>query len=142
VTGSHADVEREMTPVEVGGHRYRDVEHESSTPPLDDSPGTLADDVGPEVYAEILSSFLSHLQFQRIELGVACADCDVAAAQLVAHQIKGTALSFGAVRLDELAERLLQIEGDDHALLRSLVSEMDEAVCSFQSAANISVGDK
>jgi len=141
MTDSHTDVGREMTPVGVSGHRYTDVEHESSTRPLDGSPGTLADDVGPEVYAEILTSFLSHLQFQRIELGAACADCDVAAAQSVAHQIKGTALSFGALRLDELADRLLQIDGDDHEQLRSLVSEMDEAVCSFQSAAGVSAGD-
>jgi HPt (histidine-containing phosphotransfer) domain-containing protein len=117
-----------------------DVEHESTSPPLEGPSGTLADDVGPEVYAEILSSFLSHLQFQRIELGAASADGDIAAAQSVAHQIKGTAPSFGASRLDEIANRLLRIDDDQHELLRSLVSEMDEAICSFQSAVGVSVG--
>jgi len=120
----------------VIANRYRDVEYESS-PTLDGSPGTLENDVGPEVYAELLAAFLSHLSLQRLELRAAVAAEDVVSAQDVAHQIKGTASSFGATRLDELAKRLLEIVVDERELLPSLVGEVDDEICRLQAVVSV-----
>ena len=120
--------------------RYKDVENERS-PASRAAPGTLESDVGPEVYQELLASFLAHLSVQKAELDRRRrADGDVAAAQYVAHQIKGTALSFGAVRLDELAQRVLHIDGDQVELLRSLVEEIDAEIETLQAAIGVSGG--
>jgi len=107
---------------------------------LDESQDTIEDDVGSEVYAELLSEFLAHLSLQRIELTTAAGDGDVAAAQRVAHQIKGTASSFGAARLDDLAHRLLGIDGADLELLCSLVREADAAICTLQANVGVPAG--
>ena len=116
-----------------------DVENRS-TSSSDEAPGTLENDVGSEVYKEVLEAFLIHLSLQAVELDAAGADCDVAAAQFVAHQIKGTATSFGATRLDEVAQHLLAIEADQCDRLRSLVSELDAEIRSFQADAGVSAG--
>ncbi len=116
-----------------------DVEHEhkaSSHLP----PGPLESDVGPEVYKELLESFLTHLSLQAVELGTAAAAGDVAAAQGVAHQIKGTATSFGAGRLDELAQRVMAMDGDEHDLLPSVVGEIDAEIRSLQAGVGVSAG--
>ena len=115
-----------------------DVEHEhraSSHGP----PGTLESDVGPEVYKSLLESFLTHLSLQAVELETAAAFGDVAAAQGVAHQIKGTATSFGAGRLDELAERVMAMDSDEHELLRFLVGEIDAEIRALQTGADVGV---
>jgi HPt (histidine-containing phosphotransfer) domain-containing protein len=95
---------------------------------------TLESDVGPEVYQELLESFLALLSVQKVELATAAREQDVLAAQSVAHQIKGTASSFGAVRLDELSTRLMEIDAAEVELLRSLVRDIDIEVASFQGA--------
>jgi HPt (histidine-containing phosphotransfer) domain-containing protein len=95
---------------------------------------TLESDVGSEVYQDLLGSFLAQLSVQRVELGAAAREQDVLAAQFVAHQIKGTASSFGAVRLDALATQLMELDGADVEPLRSLVRDMDIEVASFQGA--------
>ena len=86
------------------------------------------------MYQELLESFLAQLSVQRVELGTAAKEQDVLAAQSVAHQIKGTASSFGAVRLDELSNRLMQLDGADVELLRSLVRDLEIEMASFQGA--------
>lgn len=98
---------------------------------------TLEGDVGPEVYQELLASFRAHLLVQVVELRAAATTGDVSAAQYVAHQIKGTAPSFGAVRLDDLARRLLGIQTIDVELLRTLVSEIDAEVDTLQSVVTV-----
>jgi HPt (histidine-containing phosphotransfer) domain-containing protein len=102
-------------------------------PTLDETPGTLESDVGPEVYQELLASFVAHLSLQVSRLNAAADESDVAAAQGVAHQIKGTASSFGATRLDELAKRVLQMADTEVELLRSLVQEIAAEVGTFQA---------
>jgi HPt (histidine-containing phosphotransfer) domain-containing protein len=94
---------------------------------------TLESDVGPEVYQDLLGAFLAHLSQQVVDLNAAAANRDVLAAQCVAHQIKGTASSFGAVVLDELADRMLALQGDQVELLLSLVIEIDVQVVHFRS---------
>jgi HPt (histidine-containing phosphotransfer) domain-containing protein len=129
--GSH----RPFAPIDSGAlvaNRCRDVEYKRS-PSLDGSPGTLEHDVSPQVYRELLAAFLSHLSLQRVALYDAVANEDVAWAQEVAHQIKGTALSFGAARLDVLAKRLLDIDVDQRGLLSSLVSEIDAEIVTLQA---------
>ena len=99
--------------------------------------GTLEGDVGPEVYKELLTSFRTHLLVQVVELRAAATAGDVVAAQYVAHQIKGTAPSFGAARLDGLARRLLGIQPNDVELLRGLVSEIDAEVDTLRSVVTV-----
>jgi HPt (histidine-containing phosphotransfer) domain-containing protein len=94
---------------------------------------TLESDVGPEVYQDLLGAFLAHLSQQVVDLNTAVANRDVLAAQCVAHQLRGTASSFGAVRLDELADRILAMHGDQVELLRSLVTEIDAQVVDFRA---------
>ncbi len=101
------------------------------------TPGTLEDDVGPEVYQELLAAFLAHLSTQVVELDTAAVNQDVPAAQYVAHQMKGTATSFGATRLDELARRVLQMDTTQVELLCSLVGEIDAEVGKLQSVVGV-----
>jgi HPt (histidine-containing phosphotransfer) domain-containing protein len=98
---------------------------------------TLEDDVGSEVYRELLAAFLAQLSVQVVELNAAVGARDVPAAQYVAHQIKGTASSFGAARLDELAKRALRMDGHEVELLRTLVSEIEVEVAHLQSVVGI-----
>jgi HPt (histidine-containing phosphotransfer) domain-containing protein len=85
------------------------------------------------MYKELLAAFLSHLSFHRSELSAALAQDDIASAQGVAHQIKGTASSFGAGRLDGVARRLLDIDAGEQTLFRSLVAEMDAEIRTLQA---------
>jgi HPt (histidine-containing phosphotransfer) domain-containing protein len=119
----------------VVANRWKDVEYKRN-PSLDGSPGTLERDVSPEVYQELLAAFLSHLSLQRVALNDAVANEDVALGQGVAHQIKGTALAFGAARLDVLAKRLLDIDADQRELLSSLVSEIDAEILTLQAVGS------
>jgi HPt (histidine-containing phosphotransfer) domain-containing protein len=121
-----------MTSVRAVTHRCTEVDNEMA-PTLDATLGTLESDVGPEVYQELLASFAAHLSLQVIKLNAAVDDSDVPAAQGVAHQIKGTASSFGATRLDELAKRVLGMPNTQVELLRSLVDEIDAEVGTFQA---------
>lgn len=98
---------------------------------------TLEDDVGSEVYQELLTAFLAQLSIQVAELNAAANAHDVAAAQYVAHQIKGTASSFGATRLDELAKRTLRMDPDQVELLRTLVSEIEAEAAHLQTAVGV-----
>ena len=98
---------------------------------------TLENDVGSEVYQELLAAFLAHLSLQVVLLDTAVTCHDVPGAHAVAHQIKGTACSFGAVRLDELAKRVLRMDGSEVELLGSLVSEIDGEVRALQAAVAV-----
>jgi HPt (histidine-containing phosphotransfer) domain-containing protein len=114
--------------------RYTDVEDKMD--PMDGDQGTLEADVGPEIYHELLTEFLSHLVVQVTELRAAAADFDVPRAQSVAHQIKGTAGSFGAVGLDRLSKRMLQMDAAQLDLLQTLVDEIEAEVAAFRSSAS------
>jgi len=81
-------------------NRYTDVGNERYPAPETTS-GTLERDVGSDVYRELHRSFPDHLPFQVADLTTAAANGDVPAAQYVAHQVTGTAPSFGANRLED-----------------------------------------
>jgi len=117
-------------------HRYTDVENEMDRT-ADETRGTLESDVGPEVYNELHAAFLAHLSLQVVDLGTAAANRDVPAAQFVAHQMKGTALSFGAARLDELAKRVLRMDGTQAELLHLLVNEIEAEVDTLQAVVGV-----
>jgi hypothetical protein len=127
--------------VRSSAHRYKHVEHKRNLMSNEivsadsDAWGgqSLERDVGPEVYQDLLGAFLVHLPHQVVDLNTAAENGDVLAAQGIAHQIKGTASSFGAVRLDELAARMLALHGDQVGLLRSLVTELDAQVVDFRA---------
>jgi HPt (histidine-containing phosphotransfer) domain-containing protein len=119
------------------GPRYNDVDHESTlTPHLreGDGVGTLEGDVGPQVYRELLALFLAHLSEQVASLNDSASTGDVPAAQYVAHQIKGTASSFGALHLEGLALRVLEMEPNQDELLRSVVGEIGTAAAVLHAA--------
>ena len=117
-------------------HRYDGVEKQRNPAPAE-TPWTIESDVGSEVYQELLASFLLHLSLQLIELNDAAALGDVPGAQYVAHQIKGTAPSFGAARLDELAQRVLGIDSHQVGLLRVLVSEVGIEIGTLQAVISV-----
>lgn len=96
--------------------------------------GTIENDVGSEVYQELLVDFLAQLPLYLIDLNAAAAVDDVPAARYVAHQIKGNALSFGAAGLDGLAERVLSIGKGESELLRPLVGEFVREVARLQAS--------
>jgi HPt (histidine-containing phosphotransfer) domain-containing protein len=121
-------------------HRYNDVDHESTlTPHVSERAGvgTLEADVGPEMYPELLAAFLEYLSPQVAELNDSAAVGDVPAAQYVAHQIKGTASSFGALHLEGLAVRVLQMDPNQDERLRSLVSEIETEAVRLQAPSAV-----
>ena len=100
---------------------------------LDEGASTIEGDVGSEIYGELLADFLDHLSVQLEDLRAAAAAKDVGAARYVAHQIKGTALSFGAVRLDGLLDRMLTTEKDQDERLQALVVEFGKEIGRLQA---------
>jgi HPt (histidine-containing phosphotransfer) domain-containing protein len=100
----------------------------------DNRGATLESKIGSSAYREQLTEFVAQLPHQVIDLEAASAMGDVAGARYVAHQLKGTALSFGATELDALAERILLIDRDQHQLLTSTVEEIKTEVVRLQTA--------
>lgn len=94
---------------------------------------TLERDVGPELYQQLLAAFLGQFPHQLADLSRAAAVGDVPAARYVAHQLKGSAASFGAGPLDRLADRMLLVGRDETDLLASLVEEFYREVGRFQA---------
>jgi len=113
-----------------------DVEYESSSAP-DKSRGTLESDLGPVVYQELRTAFLDLLPSQVVALRAASDTCDLGAAQYVAHQIKGTAPGFGATRLDELAQQVMEMDGDRIELLQVVVAQIDAEVSALGVVARV-----
>jgi HPt (histidine-containing phosphotransfer) domain-containing protein len=113
-----------------------DVEYESSSAPVD-SPGTLESDLGPEMYQELRTAFLDLLPSQVDALRAASGVGDLDGAQYVAHQIKGTAPGFGATRLDELAQQVMQMDGDQIDLLQAVVTQIDAEVSALRNVARV-----
>ena len=99
--------------------------------------GTLEEDVGAEVYSELRGEFLAYLSQQAAQLAAAAEAGDVTAAQAVAHQIKGTASSFGAIRLDELAMDLMQIADTQVELLDSIVRDICAQAAALRGAVSL-----
>jgi HPt (histidine-containing phosphotransfer) domain-containing protein len=136
----HVDSERNLTPkgtapfpnsgepgLQESDRRSLDAAEQAGGP-VGDGVGSLEGDLGAKVYDQLVAAFLGDLSLAVALLGVAAAAGDIPAARYVAHQIKGTAPSFGAAHLDELAERLLQIGRDERQLLSPVVDEIDEEV--------------
>jgi HPt (histidine-containing phosphotransfer) domain-containing protein len=90
-------------------------------------------DVGPILYQELRKDFIEQLSPQLGQLTVAAAAGDAKAARVVAHQLKGTAPSFGAIDLDRLAAQLLAMNGHDPHRLRALVDEIRREVIRLQA---------
>jgi HPt (histidine-containing phosphotransfer) domain-containing protein len=104
---------------------------------VDDAPPvegqeSLVDQFGAEVYQQMLTAFLHQISRQLVELENAAEVGDFPRARYAAHQIRGTAPSFGAVRLDQLAHLLL-LTGDGEAeLLGRIVAEMVKEIGTLQ----------
>ena len=113
-----------------------DVEYESSSAP-DESRGTLETDLGPEIYQELRTAFLDSLPSQVVALRAASSVRDLAGAQDVAHQMTGTAPGFGANRLDELAQQVMQMDGEKIELLPALVTQIDTEVSVLRVVARV-----
>lgn len=94
---------------------------------------TLESELGPELYQQLLVAFLEDLDLKLARLRQAAAAGDVPAARGVAHQIKGSALSFGAVRLDSLAADLLRIGPGQGNLVGPLVDEVANQVARLNA---------
>jgi HPt (histidine-containing phosphotransfer) domain-containing protein len=89
-----------------------------------DGAGSVGYDLGATQYEHLVAAFLGDLALEVALLGDAAAVGDIPAARYVAHQIKGTAPSFGAADLEELADRVLQIPRDQSELLARVVEEI------------------
>ncbi|MGB9378409.1 MAG: Hpt domain-containing protein [Mycobacteriales bacterium] len=109
-----------------------EIESEAGQLQAERGVSTLETDVGAEVYQRLVTEFLAQLPVYLVELNVALTAGDTAGARYVAHQIKGNALSFGAVRLDGLAERMLRTGKDQWDLLRLLAAELGNEVEALQ----------
>jgi len=92
--------------------------------PVADVAGSVAYDLGAKEYEHLVAAFLGELALEVALLVDAAAVGDIPAARYVAHQIKGTAPSFCAADLEELADRVLQIARDQSELLALVVEEI------------------
>lgn len=106
------------------------------TRPMSAQVPALLLEVGPELYRELVTDFRDQLAVQMAELRAAALLGDVASARRVAHQLKGTAPSFGALDIDRLADRLLALAAGDAATLESVVAEIDREVARFRETAS------
>ena len=111
-----------------------DLSSQADVGPTPYNVGPLEEDVGPEMYKELLAEFLRLLSQQIIDLDEAASSGNTAVARGVAHQLKGTAPCFGAVHLESLADRVLSTHRGDGDFLRTTVHEMDEEVRQLQAA--------
>jgi two-component system sensor histidine kinase/response regulator len=94
--------------------------HDAST---DGGQATMESQVGSDAYQRLLAGFLDELDWHVAELNSAAVVGNVPAARYVAHQITGNALAFGAARLHELADQVLQVGRDRGDLLASIVDQ-------------------
>jgi Hpt domain len=94
---------------------------------------TVEKDLGPELYRELHSDFLALLPSQVLTLRDAGKAGDVLAARFVAHQLSGTAPSFGARALNDLAVCVLGLQVGQGRLLSALIDEIDREVVHLRS---------
>jgi len=92
--------------------------------PVADGARSVGYDLCAKEYEHLVAAFLGELALEVALLVDAAAVGDIPAARYVAHQIKGTAPSFGAADLEELADRVLQIARDQSQLLALVVEEI------------------
>jgi HPt (histidine-containing phosphotransfer) domain-containing protein len=93
---------------------------------------TVEEDLGRELYRELHGDFLAQLPSQVSALKDAGKAGDVSAARFVAHQLTGTAPSFGASALNDLAVCVLGLQVDQSRLLSALVDEIDREVAHLR----------
>jgi PAS domain S-box-containing protein len=80
-----------------------------------------------DAFARICRQFLSGTPELIAELGVAVRASDTDTAIALAHKLKGSMATLGAVRLSRLARRVEEGEKDGAAGLEAVLGEMDEA---------------
>jgi HPt (histidine-containing phosphotransfer) domain-containing protein len=80
-----------------------------------------------DAFARICRQFLSGTPELIAELGVAVRASDTEAAIELAHKLKGSMATLGAVRLSRLARRVEEGEKDGAAGLEDVLGEMEEA---------------
>jgi HPt (histidine-containing phosphotransfer) domain-containing protein len=94
---------------------------------------TVEKDLGPKLYRELHSDFLALLPTQVLALQDADKAGDLLAARFVAHQLSGTAPSFGARALNDLAVCVLGLQVGQGRLLSALIDEIDREVVRLRS---------
>jgi HPt (histidine-containing phosphotransfer) domain-containing protein len=80
-----------------------------------------------DAFARICRQFLSGTPELIAELGVAVRASDTATAIALAHKLKGSMATLGAVRLSRLARRVEEGEKDGAPGLEAVLGEMEEA---------------
>jgi signal transduction histidine kinase/HPt (histidine-containing phosphotransfer) domain-containing protein/ActR/RegA family two-component response regulator len=99
--------------------------------------GKLEQEIGAEAYARLFGVFLASVPPRLAELINAVAAGDMETVRHVAHNLKGTAASFGAVRLGELAELIeRQLRAEERDELRKLVKELAQEFKQVRASAN------
>jgi signal transduction histidine kinase/CheY-like chemotaxis protein/HPt (histidine-containing phosphotransfer) domain-containing protein len=99
--------------------------------------GKLELEIGSEAYARLFGVFLASVPPRLAELVNAVAAGDMATVRHVAHNLKGTSASFGAVRLGELAERIeRQLRAEERSNLRKLIKQLDQEFKKVRASAN------
>jgi signal transduction histidine kinase/CheY-like chemotaxis protein/HPt (histidine-containing phosphotransfer) domain-containing protein len=89
--------------------------------------GNLEREIGPEAYARLFAVFLASIPPRLNELNDAVAAGDMQTVRYVAHNLKGTAASFGATRLGELAHQIgRQLRAEERQLLAESVQQLNE----------------
>lgn len=90
----------------------------------------LRDQLGNDVFGQIIDAFIEETSTYRAEIGAAVAAGDLQAAKRIAHALKGASESLGALRTGALA-RAIELEAktiaDAAAILPALVASIDAA---------------
>ena len=99
--------------------------------------GELAEILSAERFEAILASYLSHARQQLTQMDVLAADLNYTALATVAHDLKGISGTFGAVRMQHLAEKLERAcQLGEAAKVTSILREIRTA----SQAASIAIG--
>src|SRR6185436_8353600 len=83
--------------------------------------------LSPEAFGRVCNQFLSTTPDLIARLGAAIHSDDTATALSLAHSLKGTMATLGAVRLSDLARRVEDGEPGDDALVSLLDDEYERA---------------
>jgi PAS domain S-box-containing protein len=88
--------------------------------------GTLEIEIGADVYARLFVVFADSLPKRLAEIKAATKAGDLQAARLVAHNLTGTSASFGAHRIGQLADQIVNLQEGESDKLVALVAQLDE----------------
>jgi signal transduction histidine kinase/CheY-like chemotaxis protein/HPt (histidine-containing phosphotransfer) domain-containing protein len=105
--------------------------------------GKLELEIGPEAYARLFGIFLASVPPRLAQLINAVTSGDMETVRHVAHNLKGTAASFGAVRLGEIAELIeRQLREEERDNLRELVKQLDQEFKKVRAASATRIKDR